>query len=166
MLTTISVIAAIGKNRELGKDNELLWPIPEDLKRFKSLTLGHPIIMGRKTFDSIGRPLPNRTNIVVTRDADWKAPSEDVIKANSVYDAVVRAKNIDPVEIFIIGGAQIYEEGVKFATRLYLTLVDAEAGADTFFPPYEDLFTKKIFEETHDWNGLRYTWLDLERGDK
>ncbi len=166
-LTTISMIASLGKNRELGKDNELLWPIPDDLKRFRSITTGHPVIMGRKTFESIfamiGKPLPNRTNIVVTRDADWKAPSEEVIKANSMYDAVVRAKNIDPVEICIIGGAQIYEEGIKFANKLYLTLVDAEAEADTFFPPYEAEFTKKVFEEVRDWNGLKYTWVDLER---
>lgn len=166
-LTTISMIASIGKNRELGKGNELLWPIPEDLKRFRSITTGHPVIMGRKTFESIfamiGKPLPNRTNIVVTRDADWKPASEDVIKANSMYDAVVRAKNIDPIEVCIIGGGQIYEEGIKFANKLYLTLVDAEAEADTFFPEYEQLFTKKVFEESHEWNGIKYTWVDLER---
>jgi dihydrofolate reductase len=163
MMTRISVIAAIGKNRELGKDNQLLWPIPDDLKRFRAVTTGHPIIMGRKTFESIGKPLPNRKNIVVTRDPDWNFSSEEVIKVASMYDAVVRAKALDPNEIFIIGGAQIYEEGIKFASKLYLTVIDAEAEADVHFPEYEGLFTKKVFEELREWNGLKYTWVDLER---
>src|SRR6185503_7742279 len=103
----ISAIAAIGRNRELGKGNQLIWQIPDDLKRFKSLTTGHPIIMGRKTFDSIGRVLPNRTNIVITRDTHWN--HEGVVVAHSVEDAIEKGKALDQSEIFIIGGAQIYE---------------------------------------------------------
>src|SRR3954465_6304268 len=103
----ISIVAAIGNNRELGNGNKLLWHIPDDLKRFKALTTGHPVIMGRKTFDSIGKPLPGRTNIVVSRDSNWE--HEGVIRAESVEEAVHFAQKFDSV-IFVIGGGQIYEE--------------------------------------------------------
>ena len=167
---TIAAVVAIGRNRELGKNGKLLWHIPDDLKRFKRLTLGHPIILGRKTFESIvgylGHPLPNRTSIVVTRDPNWDKEYKGqtfVIPVTSVEEGIEKAKELDAQEIHIGGGAQIYEQALPYIDKLYLTLINAEAKADSFFPPYEDQFTKKVFEETHEWNGLKYRWVDLER---
>lgn len=156
----ISIVAAIGRNREIGHGNELLWRIPDDLKRFKTLTSGHPVIMGRKTFESIGKPLPGRTNIVITRDSSWQA--EGVKIAHSLEEAIGIASVIDP-EIFIMGGAQIYEAALPHTDKLYLTLIDDTKDGDTFFPPYEHLFTKKVFEEKREWNGLKYMWINLKR---
>ncbi len=158
-----SIIAALGKNREIGRGNELLWHIPDDLKRFKALTLGHPCIMGRKTFDSIvailGKPLPGRPNIVVTRNPHWAF--EGVLTANSLDDALAKAKEIDKEEIFIGGGANLWEQSLSFVDRLYLTLIDDEKEADSFFPAYEHLFTKVLKEESNEHNGLKYIWKDL-----
>jgi dihydrofolate reductase len=142
-----------------------LWHIPDDLKRFKTLTLGHPVIMGRKTFESIvstlGKPLPGRTNIVVTRDANWSY--EGAIVAHSLEEALTKAKEIDVEEIFIGGGSQIYEQAFPFVDRLYLTLIDDEKEGDTYFPSWEKEFTKVLKEEEHNYNGLHYRWVDLER---
>ena len=147
----VSMVAAIGRNRELGRGNELLWHIPEDLKRFKALTLGHPVIMGRKTFESIGKPLPGRTNLVVSRSA------------LSLEDALAQAKKLDKEEVFIIGGVQIYEQALPYADRLYLTLIEDTKEADAFFPEYEKLFTKKVSEEPREYEGLQYRWVTLEK---
>lgn len=167
----ISAIAAIGRNRELGKGNELLWHIPDDLKRFKDLSMGHPIILGRKTFESIvkilGGPLPGRTNIVVTRNPqmfDLRGRTSEIVTAISVEKAIEKAKSAPGSEQIIIGGgAQIYEQALPFTDKLYLTLIDDTKEADSFFPPYEHDFTKKVFEEEREWNGLKYKWMDLER---
>lgn len=157
----VSMIAAIGRDRGLGYQGQLLWRIPEDLKRFKALTTGHPVIMGRTTFDSIGRPLPNRTNIVVTRNADWS--HEGVTVAHSLEEALEKAREAGPSEIFIIGGAQIYAEALPYSNKLYLTLIDDQKPADVFFPEYKD-FTKEVFREEHGApDGLKYTWVDLEK---
>lgn len=166
MTARICAVVAIGNNRELGKEGKLLWHIPDDLKRFKELTLGHPVIIGRKTFESIlgytqGKPLPGRTNIVITRDAAWKY--EGVIVADSLETAIAKAKELDSGEIYIGGGAEIYAQAFPFIDKLHLTLIDAEGKADTFFPPYEAEFTKKVFEESQEWNGIKYTFVDLER---
>ncbi len=164
----VSIIAAIGKNRELGKDNKLLWHIKEDLQRFKSLTVGHPIIMGRKTWESLPfKPLPNRINIVVTRDVDkfkdlYPFVSEIV---SSIESAIERAKaTSDAKEVFIIGGGQIYKEALEkgLVDKLYLTLVNADSDADTFFPDYSQ-FTKIISEKTSESEGLKYKFIDLEK---
>lgn len=157
----ISVIAAISKNRVLGKDNQLLWKIPADMKRYVALTTGHPIIMGRKTFESIGRPLPRRTNIVITRDQNYEAPGCVVV--SSLEAALAEAKKIESREIFIIGGGQIYAESLRFADRLYLTVVDQEAQGDAFFPDYSE-FSKVLNEQSGEHEGLHYKFLDLERG--
>ena len=161
----VSAIAAIGRHRELGKENTLLWHIPDDLKRFKQLSIGKPVILGRKTFDSIvdaiGKPLPGRTSIVVTRDSNWHY--EGVYSVPSVEAAIKKAKELEGEEVIIGGGAQIYAEALPYTDKLYLTLIDDSKEADSFFPPYEHLFTKKTFEETHEWNGLKYHWVDLER---
>lgn len=164
--SVVAAVVAIGKNRELGKDGKLLWHIPDDLKRFKALTLGHPIIMGRKTFESIvgyvGGPFSERTNIVVTRDPDWKYEGVTVVR--SIEEAIEKAKDAPGAEeIHIGGGAEIYKQALPYITKLYLTRIDAEGEADTFFPPYENEFTKKTLEEKREWNGLHYTWVDLER---
>lgn len=159
----IHAIAATGKNRELGKGNRLLWAIPEDLKRFKALTDGHPIIMGRKTFESLPRrPLPGRTNIVVTRNANWSA--EGALRAGSIEEAIELAKNaLGGDEIFVIGGAEIYAAALPHVDILDLTLIDAAAEADAFFPAYEALFTRTIAEETGSAGGVRYHWITLGR---
>ncbi|MDP3646146.1 MAG: dihydrofolate reductase [bacterium] len=176
MKSQVSIIAAIGNgniwNGGLGKDNKLIWHIPDDLKRFKILTTGHPIIMGRKTFESIitilGKPLPNRTNIVVTHHPESmidfvNQSSGNVVVAGSIEEAIEKGKALDAQEMFVIGGAQIYEAALPFTDKLYLTLIDDDKEADSFFPPYEDQFTKKVFEEAREWNGLKYTWVDLGR---
>ncbi len=163
---TISMIGAIGRLRELGKGNDLLWKIPDDLKRFRSITNGHPCVMGRKTFESIvailKKPLPNRTNIIVTRDPAWAY--EGVLAVNTIEEAIQLAKRkLGGEEVFIIGGGQIYELGISYADKLYLTLIDDSKEADSFFPEYEKVFTKKVFEEEREFEGLKYTWVDLER---
>jgi len=161
----VAAVVAIGKNRELGKDNKLLWHIPDDLKRFKELTKGHPIILGRKTFESIvgylGKPLPGRTNIVITRDPHWTR--DDVIVART-FESALEAAVVSPGSdiIHIGGGAQLYEQALPFIDTLHLTLVDAESDADSFFPPYEEYF-KKVKEEKKEYDGLIYRWVDLER---
>jgi dihydrofolate reductase len=130
----LSLIAVIGKNRELGKDNKLLWHIPGDLPRFRTITTGHPVIMGRKTFESIGALLPDRTNIVISSHATI----EGVTVVSSLEGAIEVAKTSPGSdEIFIIGGGSIFDQAVHLADRLYLTVVDMEApDADTFFPDY------------------------------
>jgi dihydrofolate reductase len=164
-MSRISFIAAIGeRTRALGKDGDLVWDIPEDLARFRAITKGHPVIMGRKTWESIpekNRPMPNRVNLVVTRNPGYQAPG--AIVCTSLPDALVRAKQENGAdEIFIIGGARLFEEAMPIVNRLYLTLVDDDAEADVFFPPYP-AFTKIIFEEAREENGIRYRFVDLER---
>jgi len=165
MEARVSIVVAIGKNREIGNAGGLLWDIPEDLKRFKALTLGHPVIMGRKTFESIvallGKPLPGRTNLVITRDPSWH--HKGAVVAQSLEDALEKARALDGVEIHIGGGAQLYEQALPFVDRLYLTLVDDEKPADTYFPPYEHLFTRKLSDELHTHGDLSYRWTTLER---
>lgn len=162
----VNIIAAIGKNRELGKDDRLLWHIPEDLRHFKKLTLGHPVIMGRKTFESIltmlHTPLPGRINIVATRNQSWSY--KGVIVAHSIEEGVEKARALDAEEIFIAGGAEIYAAALPLSQRLYLTRIDAAAEhADAFFPPYEHLFSHVVSKETAVCNGLHVEWLTLER---
>jgi dihydrofolate reductase len=159
----ISIVVALGKNtRAIGNGPDLLWRISDDLKRFKSLTTGHPIIMGRKTFQSIGRALPNRTNIVITRDANFMA--ENCIVVHSIEEALAEAHKVDQTEIFIIGGGEIYTQALPYVNKLYLTLVESDAEGDIFFPGYPD-FMKETFREgkKDDKTGLSYTWMDLER---
>lgn len=156
----ISLIASIGRNRELGLKNGLLWPIPDDLKRFKDLTTGHSMIMGLKTYRSIGRPLPGRTSIVLSKET-LNIPG--VLLARSLDEAIkLASRSPGSNEVFIIGGGQVFAQTISRADKLYLTLVDAEAEADVFFPDYS-MFAKKVFEESREHNGLKYTWIDLER---
>ncbi|MBI4136944.1 dihydrofolate reductase, partial [Candidatus Roizmanbacteria bacterium] len=145
----LSLIAIIGKNRELGKDNKLIWSIPPDLERFRKLTAGHPVIMGRKTFESIGHPLPERTNIIISSRGPIRSIDEAIEKARQSPGAD---------EIFIIGGGQIFAQAINLADRIYLTVINATADADIFFPDYSQ-FSKIISQESHELGGLRYTYL-------
>ena len=161
----ISIIVACDKNRAIGKAGTLPWDIPSDLKRFKNLTTGHPVIMGRKTWESIPRkfrPLPERTNIIVTRDKSYA--TSGAIITDSIEKAVDTANASEGrEEIFIIGGGEIFKEVLPLVDRLYVTEVDTESGGDIFFPEYKSIFTKKISEESGEYEGLKYTYLVLER---
>jgi dihydrofolate reductase len=157
----ISIIAAIGQNRELGKGNELIWRISPDLKRVKELTMGHPLIMGRKTYDSIGRPLPGRTMIVITRA---QMCIEGCLVVDSLPKAIAAARAIDNEEVFIFGGASVYQEALPQTDRLYLTLIQASDGdADVFFPEFPD-FSQVVNEEPHLEHTPPFIWRTLERG--
>lgn len=160
------VVGMSRTRRALGLNGKLLWHLPEDLKRFKTLTLGHPVIMGRKTFESvvsyIGKPLPGRTNIVVTRNANFTYPGITVM--SSLDEALAYAHTLDTEEVHIGGGADIYAQALPFVDRLYLTLIEDEPEADTFFPPYESEFTNILSREIHETeNGLVYEWVTCER---
>ena len=156
----ISLICSIASNRAIGKGNKLLWDIPEDLKHFKAITSGHVIIMGDKTYNSIGRSLPNRTNIVLTRDKNFKA--KNCIISYSIEEALEKAKELEKEEVFIIGGGQIYKQTIGLADKLYLTIVEGKYEADTYFPDYSG-FKKIIRQEKHDNGKYRYTYLELEK---
>jgi dihydrofolate reductase len=128
---TISLIVAAAENNAIGKNNQLLWHLPNDLKFFKNTTWGMPVIMGRKTFESVNKPLPGRFNIVITRQANWKADS--VIAATDLQDALQKAAETNCNEIFIIGGGEIYKQAYELADKIYLTRVHTEIDGDTFF---------------------------------
>lgn len=168
----ISIVVAIARQfsalnaggHAMGVKNDLLWRISDDLKRFKKITLGHPIIMGRKTYESIGRPLPGRMNIVITRQSDYAVP-EGVRVVSSVDEAIELASLNDPLEIFVIGGGEVFRQVMDRVDRLYLTLVkdpEADSKADVFFPPYPE-FTKVLEKENRQSDGFRYEWITLER---
>lgn len=128
----ISLIAAIGKKNELGKKNTLLWNMPADMKHFRETTRGHTVIMGQKTFESIGSPLPNRKNIVVTRNENFKHPGVEI--SFSLEDTLAQYED-EPEEVFVIGGGEIYRQSIEKAKKLYITHIDMEdKDADTFFP--------------------------------
>jgi len=128
----ISLVVAASSNNAIGKNNQLLWHLPNDLKFFKNTTWGGVVVMGRKTFESVNKPLPGRLNIVITSNKDWAA--ENVITANSLEDALEKATAAHFKEIFIIGGGEIYRQSMAMANRIYLTRVHTEIDGDTFFP--------------------------------
>jgi dihydrofolate reductase len=178
MKIRVSIIAAIGEKRELGKDNKLLFTIPEDMKRFREKTRGHAIIMGRKTFESIisysGKPLPGRLNIVLSSDPNrtesgekeyplyfmdnWKQALEEAEKWEQRYPEAER-------EIFVIGGGQIYKNALRngLVDRLYLTIVKGKYDADTFFPEYEHLGFKIKDKEDRKSDGYQYSFVIMEK---
>lgn len=129
----ISLIVAMGKNHVIGLNNQMPWHLPADLAYFKKVTTGHPILMGRKTFESIGRPLPNRTNVILTRDTSFQAEGCTVI--HSIDDAIELAKKED---LFIIGGAEIYNQFLPFVEKMYITKISESFEGDTFFPEFGD----------------------------
>ncbi|TKC10788.1 dihydrofolate reductase [Pedobacter polaris] len=161
-MNKLSLIVAISENNAIGKDNKLLWHLPADLKHFKEITTGHPILMGRKTYDSIGRPLPNRRNIVITRSASLEIPNVEVV--NNLEDAISLCAKEN--EVFIIGGAEIYKHALELTNRIYLTTVHQTYEADAFFPELKMNEWKEVFNEYHpadEKNSVAYTFSTLER---
>lgn len=163
----VSIIVAMDEKRGIGKNNDLLFKIPEDGKRVREKTSGHPIVMGRKTFESLGRLLPNRTHIVVTRDASTldKLSYRPEVVVSSVSEGVEKGQESPGGdEVFIFGGGQIYAESLKenLVDRLYLTIVEGDYGADTFFPEYPE-FTKVLENEKKESDGYRYIFTTLEK---
>lgn len=163
----ISIVAALDEKRGIGKGNDLLFKIPEDFERMKSLTIGHPIIMGRRTFESIGRVLPGRYNIVITRDPDFEFPELSGDRGtivDSLENAVIEAKKAPGRdEIIIFGGGQVFRQALEkgLVDKLYLTLVKGDYGADTFFPEYPGF--KVVKEEKRQKDGFTYSFVDLEK---
>lgn len=147
-MNTITLIAAAAENNALGKDNDLLWHLPDDFKRFKSLTTGFPIVMGRKTFESFPKPLPNRTHIIITRDENYKVAYDDCFVVHSLDEALQLSKKYSD-SVFIIGGGEIYALALHKATKIELTRVHASFEADAFFPVFDLNKWKLIKEEYH-----------------
>ncbi len=168
MYTDIPVVIVAGmanNSRVIGRENGLLWHVPADMKRFKSLTLGHPVIMGRKTFESIveilGKPLPGRTNIVVTRNPAYQY--EGVVVVDSLTAALEAAARESPREIHIGGGEEMYRQSLPYVDRLHLTLFYDDKAGDTFFPAFEQDFVEIKRSELQEHNGLHFAWVDYER---
>ena len=162
----ISIISAISaKNRGIGKNNKLLWDLPGDLRHFRAVTKGHPVIMGQRTWESLPeqfRPLPHRANIVLVHEGEYEAKGAVVVR--TLEEAFTRAKAAPGgEEVFVVGGGQAYASALPFADRLYLTLIDDEKDADVFFPEYEKEFTNIISEEAHEEDEVKYRFVTLER---
>ena len=150
----ISMIAAVGKNLELGKNNDLIWHFKEDMKFFKETTMGHPVIMGRKTFESLPKALPGRKNIVISANPKYKADGAEVVA--SVEEAIKLAE-AENTEAFVIGGGRIYTEFLPYADNLYLTEIDAECpDADTYFPEFNKSDYIKEIVNFYDVNGTEF----------
>ena len=159
---TISLVAAMDRKRVIGKDNALPWSMPADLKHFRDLTRGRPVIIGRKTYESIGHPLPNRTNIILTRDPAWQA--EDCTTAHTAREAIAAAGTTP--EIMVLGGEQIFRMFLPIANTMYLTLIDAEFPGDAVFPEWSADEWREIAREEHSAdtaNPHPYTFLTLQR---
>lgn len=162
----ISIIAALDKNRLIGSTKGLPWYLPADLVHFKKVTLGKPVIMGRRTHETIGKPLPERKNIVLTRDEDFRAPG--CIVVHSTEEALRKAAEHPPAggEIMIIGGGQIYKEFLPLTDRMYLTLIDHEFTGDVYFPEFDWNEWREVKREEHEpdsKNPYKYTFVTLER---
>jgi dihydrofolate reductase len=160
----LSLIVAVAENGVIGHNNQLIWHLPNDLKQFKRLTTGHCIIMGRKTFESIGKPLPNRTSIIISRNLDFQI--EGCITVNSLENAILAAKKIENEETFIIGGAEIYRLALPIIDKIYLTEVHHIFEGDTSFP----VIDKTIWQETHredfeidEKHIVKYSFVEMER---
>lgn len=142
----LTLIAATSINNALGKNNQLVWHLPDDFKRFKSLTSNHYIILGRKTFESFPKPLPNRIHVIITRNENYQAP-EGCIVVSSLEKAIATCPNDE--EVFIIGGGEIYKQSIDMADKIELTRVHTEVEADTFFPEIDTTKWELVFEEFH-----------------
>ncbi len=160
----LKILVAFDENRVIGKNNALIWHLPADLKRFKALTTGHVIIMGRKTFESIGRPLPNRTTIVISRQQDLKI--EGVILAHSVEEAILKAKSISRDDIFIVGGAEIYQLSLPLADQILVTQLHDIFEGDAFFPEISSDMWEIAEQErgiTDEQNAYQFSYLTYTR---
>ena len=156
----ICIIAAMSENRVIGKDGKVPWRIPEDMKHFRELTTPHPIIMGRKTFESIGRPLPGRTNIVITRDESLYV--NGCVVVHSLDAAIETAQLIDKERVFVMGGGQVYDQAIVIANRLFLTVLDSDFEGDTYFPDYSE-FNKVIACQNGESDKYKYKFWELIR---
>lgn len=160
----ISLIAGIGKNYELGTKNALLWDMPNDMKHFRDTTRGHTVIMGQKTYESMGKPLPNRRNIVVTRNKDFQVEGVEI--SYSLEDTIESFKN-SPEEVFVIGGGEIYKQSIDKADRLYITHMNATfPEADAFFPEIIPIVWNEVSHEEHkadDKHAFDYTFSTYEK---
>ncbi|MEA3355109.1 MAG: dihydrofolate reductase [Patescibacteria group bacterium] len=164
MSPKISIIVAHDDKLGIGRKNKIPWYISEDFKHFKKITINHPIIMGRKTFESIGKPLPRRSNIIITRNPNYiPTPEWGCKSVNSLNKAIKLAKSIDNQEIFIIGGAEVYRQTLPLADKLYITHIKGSFNCDTFFPDYSDQFNQVISTKTSQSNKYFYTFLELKK---
>jgi dihydrofolate reductase len=161
----ISIIAALSTNNVIGRDNDLPWRQSNDMKRYKALTMGHHLITGRKTYESVGKPLPGRTTVVITRDPDYKA--EGVLVVHSLDEALRVAEMNGDDDAFINGGAQIFEQALHRADRMLLTRIHADIEGDTFFPEFDDVSEWQLVDSEHfeadEKNQYPYTYLTYER---
>jgi dihydrofolate reductase len=157
----ISLIAAMAENRIIGRGNTIPWDLPGDLKRFKAITMGHPVIMGRKTFESIGRPLPGRKTIIITGKRDYRA--EGCMIAHSLRDALAECTGAD--EVFISGGGEVYREALPIANRIYLTVLHREVDGDTRFPEIPEDFVEVKREDVVE-DTIACSFILYERKDK
>ena len=157
----ISLIAAMGRNRVIGKGNSLPWKLPADMERFRKLTSGKPVIMGRKTFESIGKPLRNRKNIILSRDKNYKAEGCTIV--HTVQDALKAAEGAQ--EAMVIGGEQVFQKFLPMANRMYLTYIDKDFEGDAYFPEFDKNEWKETSREEHADNKLNFAFVDLERLD-
>ncbi|HEY0590801.1 MAG TPA: dihydrofolate reductase [Thermoanaerobaculia bacterium] len=160
---SVTLIAAIARNRVIGKDGDLPWRLPADMKHFKRTTVGHPLIMGRRTFESFGRPLPDRTNIVVTRRPHYR-PEGAVVAAS--LDAAMKLARAEDEEIFIGGGEEVFRHFLPTADRMILTWIDEEFEGDTFFPEFDEREWRVVSREDHEpdeKNEYRYSFVVYER---
>lgn len=157
----ISGVVAISKNHVIGRDGTLPWDIPEDLQHFRNLTKGHVMIMGRKTYESIGRPLPNRVSIIITRNPDYTVEGCFVVKSLDEAVALAQEKE-EHGEIFVIGGGEIFRQAMPIIEKLYLTVVDVEIDGHAFFPDYAE-FKNVVSERKSEGNGFTYTFYELTR---
>jgi dihydrofolate reductase len=157
----ISIIGAMSQNRVIGDRGALPWSLPTDMKWFRNTTRGHPVIMGRKTFETLTSPLPNRANIIVTRDTLYSANGCTVF--DTIQKAIDFAKTQDENEIFIIGGGEIYSQSLEIADRLYITVIEKDFEGDAFFPKYEKIFTTVTMQIPFEENNLNATIYTLEK---
>ncbi|MER3443390.1 MAG: dihydrofolate reductase [Meiothermus sp.] len=168
----LSLVVAMAENRVIGRNGGLPWRLPNDLKHFRRLTTGHPVVMGRKTYESIGKPLPGRTNVVVSRSPDYSAPGCLVVNSLEAALQVAEAAPHDPAgtrETFVIGGAELYAQALPLADRIHLTLVHAEVAGDTFFPDLDPGAWREVSREDHEpdeQHAYAYSFLTLERRDR
>ncbi|MBU2916716.1 type 3 dihydrofolate reductase [Psychrosphaera sp. F3M07] len=162
-MTKISLIAAMAKDRVIGKDNDMPWHLPADLKHFKKVTLGKPVIMGRRTFESIGRPLPGRKNIVITRNQQWTHEGVEVVSSTELAMSLVAGVD----EVMIIGGGKIYEQFLPQADILYLTFIDLDVDGDTRFPDWTTIGAwQQVESESHkpdEKNSLAYEFVRFDK---
>lgn len=153
---TVTLVAAVARNGVIGADGGIPWHLPGEQRRFKELTLGHVLVMGRLTYESIGRPLPGRTTVVVTRTAGWNAGDDGVLVAPGVPEAIAVAATVDE-EVFVVGGSRVYEAALPLADKLELTWVDAEPEGDARFPAVDwDAWREVAREEHEGWAAVTY----------